>query len=60
MTRGIAAAGAALAIALVGAEGAQACSCAPPDVRAELKQADGAFVGRLVAISSGDPANYIY
>jgi hypothetical protein len=72
VTRGIAAAGAALVLALVGAESAQACSCVPPDVRARLKDADGAFVGRLVAvrvvdppeegepISSGDPTDYIY
>jgi hypothetical protein len=72
MTRAIAAAGAALAIALVGAETAQACSCVRPDLPTALDQADGAFVGRLVAvrvvdppepgepISSGDPTDYIY
>jgi hypothetical protein len=72
MTRRIAAAGAALAISLVAAEAAQACLCVPPDPRAQLKRADGAFVGRLVAvrvvdppevgepISSADPTDYIY
>lgn len=51
---------------------AYACSCAPPDPRSLLGQADGAFVGRLLAvrvvdppepgepISSGDPTDYIY
>jgi hypothetical protein len=72
MTRRIAAAGAALVISLAAAEAAQACSCVPPDPRAQLKRADGAFVGRLVAvrvvdppeegepISSADPTDYIY
>ena len=72
MTRGMAAAAAALVIALVAAESAQACSCVPPRPRQQLKQADGAFVGRLLAvrevdppaegepISSADPTDYIY
>ena len=72
MTRGIAAAGVALVIALVAAESAQACSCVTPRPRQLLKQADGAFVGRLLAVrvvdppaegepvSSGDPVDYIY
>ena len=72
MTRGIAVGAASLVIALLVAEGAQACSCVPPRPRQQLKQADGAFVGRLLAvrvvdppaegepISSGDPADYIY
>ena len=72
MTRGLAAAAAALVIALVAAEAAQACSCVPPRPREQLKQADGAFVGRLLAVravdppaegeptSSGDPADYVY
>ena len=72
MRRAIAASGAALAITLVAAPAAQACSCVPPDPDAMLKEADGAFVGRLLAvrvvdppeegepISSGQPADYIY
>jgi len=72
MTRGIVVGAAALVIALVVAESSQACSCVPPRPRQQLKQADGAFVGRLLAvrvvdppaegepISSGDPADYIY
>ena len=72
MRRAIAASGAVLLLALAGAQSAQACSCAPPDVRAELREADGAFIGRLMAvravdppeegesISSGDPTDYIY
>jgi hypothetical protein len=32
-----------------GVESARACSCALPDARAALTQADGAFVGRLIA-----------
>lgn len=72
MTRRLAAAGAALAIGLAAAETAQACSCVRPDLPTALEQADGAFVGRLLAvrvvdppeegepISSGDPTDYVY
>jgi hypothetical protein len=72
MTRLAAAATVALTLMFVGAEAAQACSCAPIDARTALKQADGAFVGRLLAVrvvdppaqgeptSSGDPTDYIY
>ena len=62
MTRGIAAAGVALVIALVAAESAQACSCVPPRPRHQLKQADGAFVGRLLAVRvvDGALADYVY
>jgi hypothetical protein len=34
---------------------AYACSCAPPDPRSLLGQADGAFVGRLVSRQEVDP-----
>lgn len=62
---------AVLVVALVGAEGAQACSCAPSDVP-RLSDVDGAFVGRLLAVrvvdppaegeptSSADPVDYVY
>jgi len=60
MTRAVAAAAAALVIVLVAAEGAQACSCVPPRPREQLKRADGAFVGRLLAVRGGDPADYVY
>jgi hypothetical protein len=72
MRRAIAVATVALAVSLVVAEAAQACSCVPPRPRQQLKQADGAFVGRLLAvrvvdppaegepISSGDPTDYVY
>jgi hypothetical protein len=72
MTRAIATAAAALAIALVAADAAQACSCAPIDAHAALENSDGAFVGRLLAVrvvdppvpgeptSSADPTDYIY
>jgi hypothetical protein len=72
MSRGIAAAAAALATALAAAETAQACSCVRPDLPTALEEADGAFVGRLLAlrvvdppeegepISSGDPTDYVY
>jgi hypothetical protein len=72
VTRAIAAAAAALALALGAAEAAQACSCVRPDLPTAMKRADGAFVGRLVAvrvvdppvegepISSGDPTDYVY
>jgi len=62
MRRGIAAAAVALAIALVAAEGAQACSCVAPRPRQQLKKADGAFVGRLLAVRAVDHglADYVY
>jgi hypothetical protein len=60
VTRGIAVGAAALAITLVVAESSQACSCVPPRPRQQLKQADGAFVGRLLAVRGGDPADYVY
>jgi hypothetical protein len=62
----------ALGILLLGADAAMACSCVPPDEPKMLRQADGAFVGRLVAvrvvdppdrgepIGSGDPTDYVY
>ena len=62
----------ALAGGLLGAEGAAACSCAPPHPRAMLRASDGAFIGRLVAvrevdppaegetIGPGDPVDYVY
>ena len=37
-----------------GVESGQACSCALPDPRAALAQADGAFVGTLVSRREGD------
>ena len=37
------------------ADPAYACSCAPPDPRILLGQADGAFVGRLVSRQDVDP-----
>ena len=55
MRRVIAASGAALAIALVAAPAAQACSCVPPDPKAMLREADGAFIGRLMAVRAVDP-----
>jgi hypothetical protein len=60
VTRRIAVGAAALAITLVAAESSQACSCVPPRPRQQLKQADGAFVGRLLAVRGGDPADYVY
>ena len=62
----------ALSLPLVGADAAMACSCVPPGEAKLLKEMDGAFVGRLVAvrvvdppaqgepIGSGDPTDYIY
>jgi hypothetical protein len=72
MTRRLAALATAVAIPLVAADGATACSCVPPRPAAQLKASDGAFVGRLVAIreadppaegepiGSGDPVDYVY
>ena len=72
MTRAITLAAVAVAAGLLGADSAFACSCVPPDPPKLLKQSDGAFVGRLVAIrevdppaegepiGSGDPVDYVY
>jgi hypothetical protein len=72
MRRGVTLAAVAAAAGLLGADSAFACSCVPPDPPKLLKQSDGAFVGRLVAIrevdppaegepiSSGDPVDYVY
>jgi hypothetical protein len=62
----------ALAVPLVAADGATACSCAPLDEREQIAASDGAFIGRLLAvrevdpraegepIGSGDPTDFIY
>jgi hypothetical protein len=72
MRRGVTLAAVAVAAGLLGADSASACSCVPPDPPKLLKQSDGAFIGRLVAIrevdppaegepiSSGDPVDYVY
>lgn len=61
-----------LAVPLLSADGAMACSCVPLKPREQLKASDAAFIGRLVAvrevdppaegepIGSGDPMDYIY
>lgn len=63
---------AALAIALLGAESASACSCVPPKPRELLREMDGAIIGRLLAVrpveprdpgeprSTADPVNFVY
>jgi hypothetical protein len=38
-------------VALLGADSAFACECAPPDVNEELRRSDAAVVGRLVAVT---------
>ena len=45
----------ALGIPLFWADAAAACSCVPIDAREQLKESDGAFVGRLVAVREVDP-----
>ena len=72
MRRGLTLAAVAVAACLLGADSASACSCVPPNPPKLLKQSDGAFIGRLVAIrevdppaegapiSSGDPVDYVY
>lgn len=72
MTRRLAVAAVALGIPLLAADAAMACSCVPPNEKKLLRESDGAFVGRLVAvrvvdppeqgepISSGEPTDYIY
>ena len=49
-----------LGASLLSADAAMACSCVPPNERKLLAESDGAFVGRLVAVGSGDPTDYIY
>jgi hypothetical protein len=70
--RRLAIAAVALGTLLLAADSAMACSCVPPRPAQQLKQADGAFVGRLVAVrevdppaegepvGSGDPMDYVY
>jgi hypothetical protein len=72
MIRRLAIGVAVLAIPLVGADMALACSCAPVNVRESISESDGAFIGRLVArhevdprpdgepIGTGDPVDYVY
>jgi hypothetical protein len=63
MRRGFAVAAIALGIPLLGAEAAMACSCVPPNETRLLRESDGAFVGRLLAVrgvGSGPKADFIY
>ena len=72
MRRGLVVTAVAIGVSLLGADAAMACSCVPPNEREYLKELDGAFVGRLVAvrvvdpppqgegISSADATDYIY
>ncbi len=72
MMRQLAVAAVALGVPLLSADAAMACSCVPPDEPRLLKESDGAFVGRLVAvrvvdppaqgepISSGEPTDFVY
>jgi hypothetical protein len=63
MRRRLAIGAAVLALPLAGADAAGACSCAPPDVREAIRESDGAFIGRLVAVREVDrPAemDYVY
>ena len=69
MRRRIAIGAAVLAVSLLGADSAMACSCAPMNVRESIPEFDGAFIGRLVAvrplsddppISSAEPADFVY
>lgn len=72
MTRRLAIGAAVLVLPLAGADAALACSCAPVNVRESIRESDGAFIGRLVAvrevdppaqgepIGSGDPTDYVY
>ena len=45
----------AVAIPLLTADMAMACSCVPPRPREMLREHDGAFIGRLVAVREVDP-----
>ena len=55
MRRRLAIAGLAVVSLLAGADAASACSCAPSPAREKLRAADGAFIGRLVAVREVDP-----
>lgn len=72
MTRRVVVAVIAVGVPLLSADAAMACSCVPPNEQKMLRDSDGAFVGRLVAvrpvdppeqgepISSADPTDFIY
>ena len=63
MMRRLAVAAVALGLPLLSADAAVACSCVPPDEPRLLRESDGAFVGRLVAVrgvGSGPKADFIY
>ena len=61
-----------LASPLLAADAAMACSCVPLKPREQLKDADAAFIGRLIEvrevnppaegepIGTGDPVDYVY
>ena len=61
-----------LAAPLLAADAAMACSCVSPKPREQLRDADAAFIGRLVEvrevnppaegepIGTGDPVDYVY
>jgi hypothetical protein len=61
-----------LAVPLLAADGAMACSCVPLKPRAALKGSDAAFIGRLIEVrevdppaegegtSSADPVDFVY
>jgi hypothetical protein len=72
MRRRLAIAAAALAVPLVSADAAMACSCVPLKPREQIKASDAAFIGRLIevrevappaegeGIGSADPVDYVY
>ena len=63
MRRRLAIAAVALGLPLLSADAAVACSCVPPNEKRLLRESDGAFVGRLVAVrgvESGPRADFIY
>jgi hypothetical protein len=63
VTRRLVVAALALGIPLLSADAAMACSCVPPNEERMLRESDGAFVGRLVAVhevGSGPKADFIY
>ena len=63
MTRCLAVAAVVVGASLLVADAAMACSCVPPNEARMLREADGAFVGRLVAVRAvgdGPKADFIY
>jgi hypothetical protein len=56
----LAGAGLCVALTVLGAANASACSCAPQSPAESLREADGAIVGRLVEVLPHGPLHAVY